>query len=329
MNEDTYEHTFDEDIPLQSGTTPNCPECGGLVYTNSIETVCEDCGLVLTDTVIDHGPEWTPYDAPGKRRVGSPVTPARHDLGISAEVGRYRDGNGEELSPQIQRDFRRLRRWNRRARFTSQAEQNLAHALSEIRRIGGALDLADGIIAEASQLFRAAQSADLIRGRSLESMTSAAVYAACRLRRLPRYLDEIAEVSHGTQRSVRRAYLVLNRELALQVPPCTPGDVLPRVASDLEFSDTVRERAIQLCDLKPIRTLSNGRNPATVAAGCLYFASREIDGSNAVTQAEVASAARVTPASFRAIWQALQNLDLPCCPAPYTSDMPSLSSTHD
>jgi transcription initiation factor TFIIB len=110
---DIYEPTFDETVPTATQFGSTCPECGGTVHTNSIETTCEDCGLVLENHPINHGPEWTPYDEAERRRVGSPVTPMRHDWGVSAEIGLFRDGHGRELSAATRARLRRLRRWNR------------------------------------------------------------------------------------------------------------------------------------------------------------------------------------------------------------------------
>ncbi len=56
-----YETTFDEDIQTETELN-QCPECDGWVTTNAIETVCEDCGLVIEANRIDHGPEWRAYD---------------------------------------------------------------------------------------------------------------------------------------------------------------------------------------------------------------------------------------------------------------------------
>src|SRR2546428_3751400 len=57
--------------------TTQCPECHGdhLVRDYSrAEIVCEDCGLVLDDMIIDEGPEWRAFhpgqrDAPGRARA--------------------------------------------------------------------------------------------------------------------------------------------------------------------------------------------------------------------------------------------------------------------
>jgi transcription initiation factor TFIIB len=305
----------DQCVDVVDEPTPNerdcCSECDDVpLVTDDTETYCPDCGLIVEDAGLDYGPEWTPYDEAEQRRVGSPITPMRHDWGVSAEIGLFRDGHGRELSAATRARLRRLRRWNRRARFESKADQNLAHGLGEIRRIGGMLDLAQGIQAEASQLFREAQSEDLIRGRSLESMASAAVYAACR-RRLPRFLDEIAEAARVDRGKVRLAYGVLNRELSLRIPPAMPADFLPRLASAVDASERVRERAAQLCDSDAIIDLANGRKPAGVAAGCLYFAGRELEGFGAITQEQLATAARISEVSLQHVWRDLQKRELP------------------
>jgi len=310
---DSRHHVVADETPANASGC--CPECDGVqLVSDDTETYCPDCGLIVEDAGLDHGPEWTPYDEAERRRVGGPVTPMRHDRGISAEIGRFRDGHGRELPAATQARLRRLRRWDRRARFESKADQNLAHGLGEIRRIGGALGVGESIQAEAGQLFREAQSADLIRGRSLESMASASVYAACRRRQLPRFLDEIAEAARVDRGKVRLAYGVLNRELSLRIPPALPADFLPRLASVVDASEEVRERAAHLCDSEAVAGLANGRKPAGVAAGCLYFAARELDGYGAVTQAELAAAARISDVSLQHVWQDLQELDLPAWP---------------
>lgn len=48
-----YADGFDEDVQTDDQTS-GCPECGGRVATNAIETVCEECGLVLEEHAIDH-----------------------------------------------------------------------------------------------------------------------------------------------------------------------------------------------------------------------------------------------------------------------------------
>jgi len=119
--------------PDKLSTNP-CPECDGRVTTNSVETICEDCGLVIDEQRIDHGPEWRTHDQDQRKRTGAPLTAARHDRGLSTEIGRGKDANGNELSGRKRQRLSRMRREQTRGRFQSKAERNLAHGLGEVRK---------------------------------------------------------------------------------------------------------------------------------------------------------------------------------------------------
>jgi transcription initiation factor TFIIB len=82
---DVYERSFDEDVPSEN--TARCPEFGGQIGTNTVETTCGDRGLVVDEHRIDHGPEWRSFDEDEQRRerTGAPLTVARHDRGLSTE----------------------------------------------------------------------------------------------------------------------------------------------------------------------------------------------------------------------------------------------------
>jgi transcription initiation factor TFIIB len=177
---DIYERRFDEEVP--GDTNSGCPECGGQVRTNAVETTCEDCGLVLDESPIDHGPEWRAFDDDENdpERTGAPITPTRHDRGISTEIGRKVDGNGNDLSSKKCTQLGRLRREHSRGRWRTKAERNLAQGLSEVRRVACADGVSDSVRDQACRLFRSAQDEGLLPGRSIEAIAAASVYAACR-----------------------------------------------------------------------------------------------------------------------------------------------------
>ena len=193
---DIYETTFDEDVQTNSSTN-SCPECSGRVTTNSVETICEDCGLVIDEQRIDHSPEWRTHDQDQRNRTGTPLTAARHDRGLSTEIDRRKDANGNELSGQKRQRLSRMRREQNRGRFQSKAERNLAHGLGEVRRITSALELTDSVRDQACQLFRSAQNKDLIRGSSNEAMAAAGVYRAYRCIDLSQLFNRIARRTRG------------------------------------------------------------------------------------------------------------------------------------
>ena len=290
-----YDTGFDEDV--SSGNTP-CPECQGEVRTNSIETVCADCGLVLDDQRIDHGPEWSTHDRDQRKRTGAPLTAARHDRGLSTEIGRGTDANGNELSGQTNQRLSRMRREQKRGRFQSKAERNLAHGLGEVRRIASVLEIPDSIRDQACQLFRSAQNEDLLRGRSIEAAAAASVYGACRCNGLSRLVDEVSRTARVAESRVTTAYTTLNEELGLPTEPVSPKMFVPRLASDLECSDEIRQRARTLAAQAEDAGVTSGVHPAGFAAACLYKAGQEAGGW--LTQSAVAEVSNTSIVTVRA-----------------------------
>ena len=191
---DIYATGFDEDVHTESSAN-QCPECHGHVTTNIKETVCEDCGLVIEEQRIDHGPEWRAYDTDERERTGAPLTATCHDQDLSTEIGHGTDAHGNELSGQKRRRLARMRREQTRGRWRSKAERNLAHGLGEVRRLASTLELSESIRDQACQLFRSAQSEDLLRGRSIDAIAAASVYGTCRCNQHPLLLEDVVDAA--------------------------------------------------------------------------------------------------------------------------------------
>ena len=306
---DSYDSGFDEDVQ-----TPNngCPECDGLVTTNTRETVCEDCGLVIEDNPIDHGPEWRSFedDDSNPERTGAPLTTTRHDDGLSTEIGYRTDGNGNRLSERGRRKASRLRREQGRTIRRRTADRNQVEGLYEIRRIVSRLNLEKPMLEGACALFRSAQSAGLLPGRSVESFAAASVYATCRCNQRPVTIADVRTYARESGTAIEHAYDLLNRELGLPTPPRRPREFVGRYVSSLpvakEQAQRVRRRAESIAERLHDEGLSVGQNPRGVAAACIYHACRE--RHLGVTQAEIATEAEVTTPTLRTQWQTVQKL---------------------
>jgi len=300
-----YETGFDEDVQTESSAN-QCPECDGRVTTNAVETVCEDCGLVIDEQRIDHGPEWRAYDDEEGERTGAPLTAARHDRGLSTEIGRGTDAKGNELSGKKRQQLARMRREQARGRWRSKAERNLAHGLGEVRRLASTLELPESVRDQACQLFRSAQNDDLLMGRSIEAIAGASVYGACRCNGLSRLLDEVTVAARVRESRVTNGYKTLNEELGLPARPVTPSMFVPRLASDLGCSDAIRLRALTLAEDSERAGVTTGVHPAGFAAACLYKAGCE--QGRRLTQTKVADAANVSAATLRTHRDTLDDL---------------------
>ncbi|WP_428838185.1 transcription initiation factor IIB, partial [Streptomyces virens] len=165
-----------------------------------------------------------------------------------------------------------MRREQSRGRFQSKAQRNLAHGLGEVRRIVSALDLSESVRDQACQIFRSAQNENLLRGRSIEAIAAASVYGTCRCNGLSRLLGEVSKLARVTESRVINAYKTLNEALGLPAKPVSPSMFVPRLASDLECPDEIRQRARTLAEQAEERGLTTGVHPAGFAAACLYKA---------------------------------------------------------
>jgi transcription initiation factor TFIIB len=287
----------------ETGDALECPECGGAVVSDEEhgETVCADCGLVVTADSVDRGPEWRAFDArekDEKSRVGAPTTNTMHDKGLSTNIDwRDRDAYGNSLSGRQRRKMKRLRKWNERFRTRDARERNLKQALGEIDRMASALGLPENVRETASVIYRRALESDLLPGRSIEGVSTASTYAAARMAGVPRSLDEISEVSRVSKEEVARTYRYVARELKLEVKPADPEQYVPRFASDLGLSDETERQACQLLRTAKGEGVHSGKSPVGLAAAAVYAAS--LLCNEKTTQAAVGEVADISEVTIR------------------------------
>ncbi len=190
-----------------------------------------------------------------------------------------------------------MRKWHKRASIASSMERNLAIALSELDRIASYLGLPDSIREASALLYRKCIEKGLIRGRLIESVVAAVLYAICREYGIPRTLNEIAEVSGMEKKEIGRTYRFISHELELHVPLTDPTHYVPRFTSALKLSGKVQEKAIELLKKSISKGLISGRGPTGVAAAAVYIASAMAGERR--TQKEVADVAGVTEVTIR------------------------------
>ncbi len=295
-----------------SSRQTTCLECDGRLRTGDDQVYCEECGLVVDDEQIDRGPEWRAFDAEerkAKSRVGAPTTTMLHDRGLSTKIDwRDTDGYGGALSEERRQQFRRLRLWDERFRTKDATDRNLQHALGEIDRMGSALGVPESACETASVIYRRALEEELLPGRSIEGMATAALYAAMRQAGIPRSVDELATVSRIDYLEATRSYRYLVRELELPVAPPDPLEYVPRYASRLEVSNETERRAHDLLETGIEAGVHSGKHPVGLAAAALYAASRLTNED--LTQGVVSATTDVSEVTIRNRYQELLELEL-------------------
>jgi transcription initiation factor TFIIB len=293
-----------------------CPECRSNQLSKDYsraELVCNNCGLVLDESLIDQGPEWRAYDSEQQEkraRTGAPMTFTIHDKGLSTTIGwKNRDSYGKAIPPRTSGQIYRLRKWQRRIRISNSTERNLAAALSELDRIASGMGLPRTVRETAAMIYRKAALKNLVRGRTVDGVATTTLYAACRQCNVPRSLDEIVPYSKISRKEIGRTYRFISRELKLKLLPTSPEDYISRFCSELKFSGNVRAKTEEILKEAEHRELTIGRGPTGMAAASLYIAC--VLCGERRTQEEIANVTGVTAVTIRNRYKELaKNLDI-------------------
>jgi len=285
---------------LQRG---RCPECGSdevVRDEDSGEVVCSQCGLVISDVMLDQKPEWrafTPDERAAKVRVGSPTALAKFDKGLSTTFQPYKDAHGRSLPMRERLKMMRLRKWQIRARMHSSAQRNLSQAMNELTLLSDKLHIPTDIEENAALIYRKALDEGLVRGRSIKSIAAASLYAACRVTRTPRSLHAVVEASTRSRKEISRCYRLIQRELNLKMPIDEPVQYVSKIASRVALDQQTQNIAIALLQKAKKIKADVGKAPAGIAAAALYIAS--IMNGEKITQKRLAEAAGVTEVTVR------------------------------
>jgi len=286
------------------GRVKKCPSCESndiLFDGERGELVCNNCGLVIEENATYSGPEWRAFDADqrnSRARTGAPIRFGKPNKGLVTEIDLYnKDIRGVRIPSKRQAQLYRMRKWHKRASIASSSERNYLIALPELNRVSSYLGLPENIRESAALLYRKCVQNNLIRGRPIETVVQAVIYASCRQAGMPRTLDEIANISGLPKKEIGRAYRVISHALGLKIPLTDPVAYVPRYINALKLSGDAQEKAVQLLKDAMKKGLISGRSPTGVSAAAVYIAGA-LAGERR-TQKEVADVAGVTEVTIR------------------------------
>ena len=307
-----WEGLEDDDHALEEPTI-GCPSCGAGEREIKIDEVrgersCSMCGHVVESNMIDHREPTRRFskDDPSvdNSHHGAPSSILYPDKGLTTTF------NPWEGQPTGQRKLKNyiLKRTNKQT--VTNKERNLAVALSDLSRIISRMGLSKPVHYEAANIYRKAVDAQLIRGRSIEGVVAASLYAACRMCQVPRTLDEIAQGTRTGRKEIARNWTTLRKKLPMlkkvRNPP--PESFLERFGNQLKLSISTTRRARQLLFECFDGGIDHGKNPVGIVAACIYIACNEQEERR--TQREIAQALNITEVTIRNRYkEALETLE--------------------
>lgn len=280
-----------------------CHECGSRKLTTDNdkgEIVCNECGLVVEENVIDPGPEWRNYQA------GEDNARASKDNRMSHDKDRGSTFNWRETAGRTRSQFYRMEKWQKRSRVNSSVDRNLAVAFVELKKIGSKMGIGKQLIESASEIYKRAVIKGLIRGRSIEAVVAASLYGALRMNGTPRPLPVMASFSRVGQKEIGRTWRLIRRELKLKTTVPKPEEYVQKFTNDLGLANSTMKVVYDLLVKAKEKDFDNGRSPIAIAAGAIYIAS--VICNQRRTQAEIAAVCGVTEVTIRNCYKQMVEL---------------------
>jgi transcription initiation factor TFIIB len=264
-------YSSDYDVKCQLDTCKTYP-----VITDSDrgEVFCGGCGLVLVQNLDDTTNENRSYSSEEfmkNARTGPGGSLTMFDKGLSTVIGADKDSSGKSLSSKTKYEFNRLRTWDQRSK--SRKTSSLSKAFTLLHGMKTKIGVADNVVENAAYIYRKAVGAKLTRGRTMASLISASLYAACRQNNIPRTLDDIAEVGNVERRILSRDLRTIIKKLGLSLNQYDTTSFIAKISNNMNLSEKTKRDAFDILKKCEDKKITAGKHPVAQAAASLYIAS--------------------------------------------------------
>lgn len=250
--------------------------------------VCRNCAVAFGPVIMDTpNRAFTPEEVE-KRRIQEPVY---------TTVGPRTIMNVKKEPVKDKVLFYRLAKINKSVSTTF--ERNLTVAQPKLLRLISQLGIPSSIMDQALSIYKKVVQLRLTTGRSIENLIAAATFIACRMRGLPRTMEEIAQTANISLKVLAKNYRLILRELHLQIRPVGPKYFVERFSTDLGLTPDVKNQAVKLLDLVEESPALVGKDPKGLAAAALYVAIRELGRKEHRSQTQISEVAHISEVTLR------------------------------
>lgn len=271
-----------------------CPECKEVPpnlieeFTNG-DTVCQSCGLVLGERIVDTRSEWRTFsnDDQGNddpSRVGDAANPLLNGSQLQTNIS-FGDGG---------RNNRDLHRAQNKATHDKTTKTLLA-AYKQIGSLCEACAMPMTVADSAKHLFKMTEDAKAFKGKSQDAVIAGCIFIACRQNQVPRTFREIFALTKVSKKEIGRTFKALEKFLSEKTKAegnqvTHGGHILPgasykttestradelalRFASRLSLHNRIGHIAAELSNRTTETGVIAGRSPLSAAAACIYMIS--------------------------------------------------------
>ena len=259
----------DYDVKCQLDTCKTYP---AITDSERGEIVCGGCGLILVQNMPDTSYEangYTQEDFMKQTRTGPAISLTMHDKGLSTVIGTNKDSSGNALSNKTKYEFNRLRTWDQRSK--SRKTATLSKAFTLLHGMKTKLGIPDNVVENAAYIYRKTVSAKLTRGRTMASLISASLYAACRENNIPRTLDDIARAGNVERRILSRDLRTIIKKLGLNLNQYDTATFISRISNNMNLKEKTKRDAFEILESCQKEQITAGKHPVAQAAASLYI----------------------------------------------------------
>jgi len=273
----------------------------GPVVTDVIqgELLCESCGAVLEDKVADSNSEglFIFENSGNQQKLGLSSTLSSYDKDLSSIIAPVnKDASGNLISSSMKSTFKRLRIWDNRSKSRGK-KRNLQSAFMILKLAQSKLDIKDAVIERAAYLYRKALNNNIIKGRTIVGMILSALYVSCRESKVPKTMQEFAQVGNISFRDLSRHYTVFVNALGIEIESYNPSSFVSRIGGIIGLSEKVKRDALDMIQSSKEKGVSSGRSPISIAAASIYLCG--IRNKQTKSQNEISKAAEISVVALR------------------------------
>jgi transcription initiation factor TFIIB len=238
-------------------------------------TLCSTCKNTITNIIS--GPEWRYYGVNDTKssdptRCGMPVNQLLPESSLSTTIS-YRGGKSN------MRKIRKYQQWN----GVPYKERSLLKVFEEISRNCKKHNISTMIINEANSLYKVISMTKITRGSNRCGVIAACVYFSCKINKVPRSTNEIADVFNITipvmskgckkfQEIMHMNKIDLSRiNYIHSTDTITINDFIDRFCSKLTLNEQDTCEIKGIAKMATIYNLINENTPPSMAAGCIYL----------------------------------------------------------
>lgn len=254
-----------------------CRRCGvkdsKVVIPQNGELVCENCGLVYEERIIDETYEKRNFnnESSGGKKVESRIS------------GPMRASDGGCLGTNMVISSRGGAKMKSASSLS--VKTSTERGLEEIQKVLTQIQVEQAMIDETRNLFEQVSKKKKMKGRNLKCMIGAIYFIACRLKNLSKSFKEISKMMKLNEKKIIKAYKFIKDVVVNCSTPERLNEVVKNYISTFCESNSslakpeVKKLAWEIATKINDSSILEGRNTKTIAGLSVFLANKLLDGN--------------------------------------------------